>query len=171
MAAAVQNLYADDYRKPMPEVSNSAGAVVRPFSFNLALQTNPLLSATSTIKLVQIPGAMGIVLLGYVFDVPDMDTSTNLVFQLGDSTAADTFLTTTLFGTIGQAAGRVNSAGAATAGSNTVLGGCVLGVLPKTYTSNDDLILTVQAGPTTATTGIIKGYITYVQTGVGPAYF
>ena len=169
MAAAVQNLKANDYSYPMPEASNAGIVVARPFIFTLGAQANPLLSATSTIKLVRIPGSMGIVLLGYVFDVPDLDSSTNVVLQLGDSTAADTFTTTTLAGTIGQVAGRFNSGSAALAGSNTINAGCVLGVLPKSYTADDDLILTIQAGPTTATTGTIRGVITYSQFGVGPS--
>lgn len=169
MAAAVQNLYADDYRYPMPDVSNSGGMVVRPFIFNLANQVNPLLSATSTIKLVQIPGSMGIILYQIVADIPRMDSSTNVVCSLGDSTSASRFITTTIMGTVGRVAGRINTSDPATTGSNTVNAGGVLGVLPLSYTANDDVILTFTAGPTTATTGIIRGFILYSQFGVGPS--
>lgn len=170
MAAAVQHLYADDYRYPMPDVSNSAGLVIRPFIFNVALQSNPLLDTASTIKLCQIPGAMGIVLIGIVADIPQLETSsTNLVLELGDSVSASRFVTTTIMGTIGQAAGRINTESAATTGSGTANAGGVLGIFPLSYTANDDVILTVQTGPTTETTGIIRGYIMYAQYGVGPS--
>ena len=162
MAAAVQNLYADNYGLPWSEASASGIVVARPFIFDLANQTNPLLSATSTIKLMQLPGANlpGFTLLGFTFYVPDLDSSTNVVLQLGDNTTADVFLTTTLMGTIGRVPGRVSSGGV---GVSTVVGAPVIGSLPKTYTAANDLVLTIQAGPTTATTGIIQGYAEYTQ--------
>jgi len=166
MAAAVQNIYADNYSDPMAEASVSGVVVVRPFLVNLATLANPLFSATSTIKLCMLPGKNmpGFLLQSIWMDVPDMDSGSNVVLELGDNTTANLFVTTTEMGTIGQVAGRVSSyAAVGGGGSNTVAAGVALAVLPKSYTADNDLLLTFTAGPSTATTGIIRGFITYSQ--------
>lgn len=166
MPAAVQNLVADNYSEPMAEASASGPVVVRPFTFNVALQANPLLSATSTIKLSQLPGDKlpGFCLLTIWIDFPDLDSASNVVFELGDTDTAALFVTTTEMGTIGQVVGRVSSySPVAGGGSATVNAGVALGILPKSYSAAKDLILTLTAGPTTATTGVIRGFITYTQ--------
>lgn len=129
------------------------------------------------------PGnAPGWMLLGILIDIPDVDAGSSFVLQLGDSVAADTFVTTTLAGTLGQSAGRISSFGPVTifeveATTEGMCAGIVRGVLPKTYTpssyatfaTHDDLILTAQTGAGTGTTGstvIIKGTIWYTQGGL-----
>jgi len=146
---------ADDYGHPIPEALGGV-MVVRAFTF-----TNPILVVNDQIKLARIPGSFpSLIFLGFDIEVPDLDDSTGIVLRVGDSLAVDHFMTTTLCGTVGQSPGRLCSFDA----PSPAAGGAVIGSLPTKYTADDDLILTVQAGPTTGTAGgLIRGYILYTQ--------
>jgi hypothetical protein len=155
-------LYADNYSEPMAEASASGIIVVRPFLYTVTAA----LVVNDAIVLMPLQGASlpGFLFTGYYIDVPDLDTSTGLVLELGDSGSAARFVATAAAGSIGQVAGRLSSVAAVGTGSGTVAGGGAYGILPKSYTADDNLILTVQTAPTTsATSGVIRGCGFYTQ--------
>lgn len=148
------NYQADNYSDPMPETSNSSSEVVRIFAFTIPAVG---LAQNDTIKLCPIPGTMGVILVDFDIELPDIDTGgTALRLEVGDDSNADAFVATAQYGTsAGRIAYQLNG---------------VAGALPISYTVADNLILTVQTGPTaSATSGTIKGWLKYVQFGVGPA--
>lgn len=161
--------YADNYATPTP--SGAVGAIqAAPFLFTV----KAALVVNDTIKLVQLAsgGSPGFNLFGIRIDIPDLDTGgTAIKFQLGDSTAADRYMTTTLAGVLGTvAAGSISSFGPPIAYvAATSSAGIVWQSLPSRYDAQDDLILKVQTAPTTsATSGVITGYILYSQLGISP---
>jgi len=160
--------YAGDYTNPMPDLSNAGGLLVRPFWFQVATA----LAANDTVKLCRIPGSMGIQLIDIDVEVPALDTGSLIVLELGDNESATRFLTTTLAGSIGQTGvpGRIARGPAnTTPGAGT--GNLVFASVPRTYTADDDLVLTVQTGPSTGATGeVIFGWISYIQFGVTPLF-
>lgn len=145
---------ADDYSNPMPEASNSSSEVVRVFKFTIPAAG---LATNDTIKLCIIPGTMGVVVLDFDIELPDIDTGgTALRLEVGDNTTAGRFVA---IGQYGTSAGRI-----------TYQANGVVNALPVSYTAADNLILTVETGPTqSATSGTIKGWLKYVQFGVGPS--
>jgi hypothetical protein len=154
---------ADNYFDPMPQASNAGGIeLTRPFIYTLTAA----FIINDTIKLCPIPGSMGIILTEWMVLVPDLDSSTGVELQLGDTVSAAKFMAAN---TVGQAGGRVYS----------LLSG-VAGVLPVAYRPDGtatrrgdvDLILKVSTAPsgTAATTGTIKGYMRYVQYGLGTGF-
>ena len=166
MANAAYAYLADDYLDPMPQASNAGGIeICRNFSFNIA--TGLVKSANTvfpiladTIKLCIIPGTMGIVVTDWFIDVPEMDGGTTVTWQLGDTTTVAKFMAANA---VGQSPGVVSMPDDG-----------VLGVVPLAYKpdgtaarrGDKDLILTCSAGPGDATTGIIKGWLRYVQYGI-----
>lgn len=158
--------YADNYKtEPMCDGPGAGLVLARTFVFTVTAA----FVVNDTVKLCPLQGASlpGFTLLGFVVDIPDLDSSTGIVLELGDDDTADRFVTTAAAGTIGQVAGRFSSFAAVGTGSNTVAGGGVYGRLPVSYTANKSLILTVQTAPTTgATSGTIKGQILYSQFGI-----
>ncbi len=191
--------YADNYRIPMPTAPSGGVVMVRDFKFTVAATTPGTLISTGAACLFDAtagwvagdklylcplaPGdAPGFQLLNILIDIPVMDSGTSLVLQLGDSVAADTYVTTTLAGALGQAAspGRISSFSAVTifeveATTEGMVAGCVRGSLPVSYNpaayatplTQDNLILTAQTGGTTAALGVtIKGTIWYTQIGI-----
>lgn len=159
--------YADNYTTPPP--SGPFGAIqAAPFKFSV----KTAFIVNDTVKLVQLAsgGSPGFNLFGIQIWIPDLDSSTGLVFQLGDSTAADRYVTTTLAGALGQTAGQISSFGPAIPyAAATASAGVVFQSLPARYTDTDNLILKVQTAPTTGlTTVAITGFILYSQLGQSP---
>lgn len=156
---------ADNYSTPMESGLGIVMARYFKFTVTAAFVVNDLVKLT---KLA--PGnAPGWVLLDIFMEVPDLDTSTGFVLQLGDSTAADRYVTTTLAAALGTTAGRINSRGPSIPyAASTAAAGTVVGALPAYYAAADNLVLKVQtaATGTAATTGTISGYITYTQQGI-----
>jgi len=162
---------ADNYSIPMSTSADGA-LKTRPFIFTVstALVVNDL------IKLCPLGQfAPGFMLSALLIDIPDLDSGTSLVFQLGDSTAADRYMTTTLAGPIGQTAGRISSFGPSITYAVALTGppavpqtaaGVVVQSLPALYDTPDALTLKVQTAPGTGLTGVaIKGQIWYAQLG------
>lgn len=149
---------ADNYSDPNPDASNSSSQVVRLFTFTIPAAG---LATNDTIKLCQIPGTMGVVCLDFDIELPQIDTAQqnggpSLLLEVGDNATADRFVTA---GTYGRVAGRI-----------TYQANGVVGSMPVSYTAMDNLILTVQTGPAqAATSGTVKGWLKYVQFGVGPS--
>lgn len=146
---------ADDYTYPMPDASNSSGVVVRAFKFTVP---SVGFAQNDTVKLCRIPGTMGIILVDFDIEVPDLDSDERPAIQLevGDNDTAAKFVAASTFG---QAASRIAYQNNGVAGS-----------IPVSYTAANDLVLTVQTGPATAaTSGTITGWLQYVQFGLGPA--
>ena len=145
--------YADNYFFPQPEVSDSAGVIVRPFIFT----PKTALVATDTVKLAPIKAMTGIVLLDWFLDLADQDSggTPTWAFELGDNTTAGKFVATG--NTKGQSAAYL---------SNYVDG--VVASIPCTYTADNDFLLTVTASPQTGptTTNVMKGWIKYVLAGI-----
>ena len=174
--------YADNYATPIP--SGPDGAILAaPFIFTVSTA----LVLNDTIKLVQLnmgPSATGSetaanaltaktggwILYALRIDIPDLDSGTSLVFELGDSSSATRYVTTTLAGAIGQTAGVISSFGPSIPyAAATAAAGVVAASLPARYFAQDDLILTVQTAPGTGLTGVaIQGYILYQQLGTSP---
>lgn len=122
--------------------SHMAGlAITREFKFTVgtALALNDL------IKLARIPP--GVFLDELFIDVPDLDTGTAIVLQVGDNDTANNLVATT---TIGQAGGRLD------------IDDVAAGILPKKYTAANDLVVKVATGPTTGTTAVsFTGFMRY----------
>jgi hypothetical protein len=104
------------------------------------------------VYLASIPA--GVVLLEWLVNVPDIDTSTGAAIQLGDTGTADLFMAAAT--TAPQSGGIV---------STQVSG--VLGAVPKSYSAANAFILKVSTAPTTtATTGTFSGWVRYNMIGV-----
>lgn len=80
--------------------------------------------------------------LGVICKSPDIDTATNVTFDIGDGGDADYFIDGS---TIGQAGGTVSS--------------LADDVAPKKYTANDTIDIKIATGPTTATSGDIEIWV------------
>lgn len=137
--------YADNYKaNPTYSASQVGLTVTREFEFTItaAFVLDDLL------KLAIIPA--GIILCDYFVDVPDLDTSTGIVLDLGDDDDDDHFI---LGSTVGQAVGFL---------APMITGG-VKGRLPKKYTAANNLVLHIDtaATGTAATSGTIKGWMRY----------
>lgn len=141
--------YADNYSVPMPNHPGVGVSIKREF-----LWTVITLIINDTIKLCRIPGAgTPIVITNFYIDIPDMDTSTGFVCDLGDNTTADKFVAAS---TVGQAAGKLSMDGDG-----------VAAVLPMSYSTAQDFVLKVKtaASGTAATTGVIKGWLEFHYVG------
>lgn len=145
---------ADDYATPM--CSGLGGQIlIKPFKYTItaAFVINDLLKLSKL-----CPGAApGWLFIGLLLEMPDMDSSTGFVLDLGDSTSATRFVSGS---TVGVSAGRISS----TDQTATV----ALKSLPISYTAEDDLVLKVNtaASGTAATSGVIQGYIKFAQLGI-----
>ena len=178
------SFYADNYTEQLP--SGPMGAIqTHPFVFTLQA-TNPtdgiLLTGDKLYLCVLNPGPSagnpldsrkgggGWVLYDLRIDIPDIDSGSALVFQLGDSTAADRYVTVTLAGAIGQTAGVVSSFGPSVPYGASDAAGVVAASLPARYVAQDALILTVQTQPAgmNGLPLVIQGYIQYQQIGQSP---
>ncbi len=159
--------YADNYRVPPPS-GHGGYTQAAPFKFTVSTA----LIVNDTIKLVQLAsgGSPGFNLFGIQIWIPDLDSSSSLVFQLGDSTAADRYVTTTLAAALGQTAGAISSFGPSIPyAASTADAGVVFQSLPARYDDTDNLILKVQTAPGTGLTSVaITGYILYSQLGTSP---
>ena len=158
-------LYANDYRiEPALSAAKAGTVVVRPFTYNQGSGLN----TGDAVYLARIPGSAGVILLGFVIDFPALDSGGGKTFvaEIGDSSAADRYVTTTLAGSVGQSAGRLASFFTGSAGA-------VLGSLPAKYapsSGDDNLILTAQTGVNTAVlSAVIRGVMWYTYYGVVPA--
>lgn len=142
---------ADNYSDPF-ETSPLPHAIVRPFKYTVGAA----LVIEDVILLVPIQALTGIVLLEYYIDIPDLDThgTPTLTFDLGfDGTNEEDDLVDGA--TVGQAVGKLTPAGNGVAGA-----------MPKTLTSDKILQLHADAAPATgATSGTIKGWLSYVYYG------
>lgn len=142
---------ADNYSDPF-ETSPLPHAIVRPFLFTLSAA----FVIEDVIQLVPIQALSGVVLLEYYIDVPDLDSNGTplITLDLGfDGTNEEDDLVDGA--TVGQAVGKITPA---------VNG--VAGAMPKTLTTDKILQLHVDAAPATgATTGVIKGWLSYVYYG------
>lgn len=146
---------ADDYATP--HKSSPSGVQVAPFKFTVtaALLLNDLILLS---QLAQ-GNSPGYILIGFIIEVPDLDTATALLFDVGDSTSATRYVASSV---AGQAPGRISSFGTA-AGAASV----IAGTLPQSYTAQDDLILKVHtAAGTPVTSGVICGSVFYAQLGI-----
>lgn len=179
------SFYADNYLTPPP--SGATGAIqAAPIKFTIQANnpTDGIFIVGDKLYLVQLGsgGSPGFCLLAIRLHIPDLDSSTGLVFQLGDSTAADRYMTTTLAAALGQTAGAISSFGPSIPyASATAAAGVVAGSLPAVYTprpnpnsnnrpDGDNLILTVQTVNTAMPTLplVISGFILYSQIGANP---
>lgn len=179
--------YATNYSTPMPTAPAGGVVMCRDIKFSVAATAPGTIITTGAAcvfdaaagwlagdKLYLCPlapgNAPGWQLQNILLDIPDMDAATSLVFQLGDSVAVDTYVTSTLAGTLGQTAGRISSFGATTiysAGTSGLSVGVTVGTLPVSYTAADNLILTCATAGTTAALGVtIKGTVWYTQIGI-----
>jgi|SRR5882724_4174868 len=137
---------ADNYTVPMPSFPGAGIPMIREFAYTLTAA----FVINDTIKLCKIPGAgTPLVIDHFYVDVPDLDTSTGFVCDLGDDDTAAKFVAAS---TVGQAVGKLSPA---------VNG--VAGAVPVSYTAAKNLIFKVNtaATGTAATTGVIKGHMTY----------
>jgi hypothetical protein len=160
--------YSDNYKtEPMCEAPGAGIVVARTFIFTVTAA----LAVDDQILLMPLQGKNlpGFTLLGFSVDIPDLDSGSGLVLQLGDDDNLARFVAPGSggSGSIGQVAGRFSSAVGVTTGSGTVAGGAVYGSLPVSYTANKNLILSVQTGPASgATSGVIRGSATFAQFGI-----
>lgn len=98
------------------------------------------------IRMVKVP--KGATILDVTISVPDLDTSTGIVLDVGDGTTADRFIDGS---TAGQAGGL--------AGINEIAG------FGYTYTADDtiDILVQVAATGTAAVTGVLRMAVTYTM--------
>lgn len=170
MANGAYAYLADDYLDPMPQASNAGGIeLCRNFRINIATALTKSGNTVfpyvgDTIKLCIIPGTMGILVTDWFLDVPDLDSGNSTVeLKLGDDSTVDKFM---VANTVGRAAGKVY-----------MLATGVLGVVPCAYKpdgtvtkrGDNNLILTCSASGD-ATTGVLKGWMRYVQYGVATLF-
>jgi hypothetical protein len=168
-------LYADNYFDPIPEIPYAGAVVARWFAWTVVAATAP--GTGDQVLLCRIPGSHGVLLLGIVIDIPQIDSGSGVVIKIGNRTTVDAYFTTTLTSTAGQAASRLSSFMIASP-SGAVTGGSVIGSLPDAYApstsgsvllGNDDLVLTTSTGITTPVAGaVVRGYILYTQWGIKP---
>ena len=79
-------------------------------------------------------GGGGWIIYDIRIDVPDIDSGSNLALQLGDSTAADRYMTTTLAAALGRTAGVISSFGPSIPyADSTAAAGVVAASLPARY--------------------------------------
>lgn len=136
---------ADNYSDPFPS-HPSPHLHIRHFKFTVSTA----LALNDTIKLTPILALSGLVLDGYYIDLPDLDTGGTpaLALHLGDNTTAAKFVSASTKG---------RSPGVLTPSVDGVAG-----AIPASYTSDNDLLMTVSAGPATgATDVVIKGWMAY----------
>lgn len=148
--------YADNYFKPVPEVSDSAGVVCVPFAFTV----KTALILNDKIKLAAIKAISGIYLLDWYLNLPAMDSGGTAAwtFDLGDNATAAKFVSNS---SKGQTAANVCS---------QVDG--VTGALPVGYTADSDLVLLVHTAPQVGPTDIVvTGFYRYALQGASNALF
>lgn len=136
---------SDNYISQLRIVSTAAD-FTQPFAFTVSTA----FVINDTVTLCAIPEGCNV--LEWYLDVPDVDSATSFAFQLGDSGSATRFLAAN---TTGQAAGIVYSQkdGA-------------LGILPRYYSTFDNVILKVSTAPGTGTTGgVFKGAVKFNKIG------
>lgn len=141
---------ADNYSDPWE--TSPLHVLVRPLKYTLTAA----FEIEDLILLAPIQALSGIVLLEYYLDVPDLDTNGTplITLDLGfDGTNAEDDLVDG--STVGQSAGKISTDGDGVAGA-----------MPKTLTADKILQLHVDAAPATgATTGVIKGWLSYMYYG------
>jgi hypothetical protein len=96
------------------------------------------IGATDVIRICSVPAGAKVVYLAQTN--PDLDSGTTATFGLGNSTSATAFASA--------------SAGMQTA-TTTVVAQSALDVANNVFVANDNLLCTMSAGPTTASTGTI----------------
>lgn len=142
--------FADNYGTPMPSHPGVGVLITREFLYTISVA----FIIADLIKLCKIPGlGTPIIISNYYIDVPDLDTSTGVTLDLGDNTTADKFVAAA---TVGQAVGKLTPA---------VNG--VAGIMPCQYSTAQDLVLKIKSAATgtAATTGVIKGFMSYYYVG------
>lgn len=142
---------ADPYR---PARALSVGPTKVPFSITLA---SPFGTSGDVIRLAKIP--KGATLLGMVIDIPDVDTgATACRFNIGDSGSATRFCT----GIDPTAAAGIRFSSYDVVLTAAV--GATLGSLPRAYTAEDYVALTLTtANVTTLAAANIKGFIEFTM--------
>ncbi len=160
------NLYADNYlSEPAPTASSSAILVAKAFVFTITAAFGD----GDKIYLARLPA--GTELLRWRVDVPELDSGSTIAWDLGDSTSATRFLSSSA---VGQGAGgRVASD---ESGAGAVAGSTPCVYQPDgtaTQKGDDDFIMTIAtaAGAGSVTSGSIIGVVWYKQYGVGPPTF
>jgi len=146
-------LDADNYLDPMPANPGVGVRLTREFEYLVATA----LALNDIIRLARLGRGLAIVLDEWWIDVPDLDTGTAILLQVGDNNTAAKFLAAN---TVGQAGGKVSS----------IVDGLATSI-PVSYLAgaDDDFRITVSTGPTTGTTGVtIRGYIGYHYSGITP---
>jgi hypothetical protein len=142
---------ADNYRDPMP-ADPSPMQLVRFFRYTMVTAGFII---NDVVKLGPIKALTGCYLMDFYIDVPALDTSTGVIFAVGDNTTAAKYIT-------GSIVGRSSAGGKITSTST----GVVLAGMPATYTADNDFALKVTTAPTTTTTsGIFKGWYEYYYYG------
>lgn len=103
-----------------------------------------VIGATDVIRICSIPAGAKLVYLAQTN--PDLDSGTTATFGLGNSTSATAFASA--------------SAGMQTA-TTTVVAQSALDVANNVFVANDNLLCTMSAGPTTASTGTIDWIVQF----------
>lgn len=105
------------------------------------------------VKLCRIPGlGTPLIVTDYFIDIPDLDTSTGIVLDLGDDDNDDEYI---LGSTVGQAVGKLIPANG------------VAAALPVQHTTAENLVLHIDtaATGTPLASGSIKGWMRYHYVG------
>lgn len=132
------------------------GDVTVDFMFGTdSFATPNLMAINDILELCKVP--KGARILDYYIDLPDMDSGTNFICDLGLGTANDDAFIDG--GTVGQ--------GAAILTPTNAPNGIVAGALPLTVTADDSFRLTCKTAPAGAgsATGVIKGWLRYSMRG------
>jgi len=162
--------YADNYSIPPPS-GPFGGVQAAPFVFTV----KTALVDEDKIYLVQLAAgnSPGFNLLSIFVDIPDLDSGSNLVMELGDDDDPNRYMTTTLSGALGRAVDPcavINSqAPSIPFAAGVSQAGCIKSSLPAKYDHQNNLIIRVETAPNTGTISVaITGWITYCQLGTSP---
>jgi hypothetical protein len=143
--------YADNYAN-QNRVASDASDFTQVFKFTVP---SAGFIINDLVYLCTIPA--GVILLEWMVNVPDIDTSTGAAIQLGDTGTADLFMT-------------ANTSAPQSGGIVYTQASGVLGLVPKSYSAANAFILKVSTAPTTtATTGTFSGWVRFQMIGVPPA--
>lgn len=148
---------ADDYATPSPTTPGAFQA--RPFKFTNSVAF--IINDTVKLAILDEGNSPGFVFFAFVIEVPALDSSTGLLLDVGDSTSATKYVSSSVVGR-SSVNGRISSFDALTTT------GVLSGKLPVSYTAQDYLLLTIHtAASGTATSGnLITGAIYYQQLGL-----
>jgi hypothetical protein len=143
--------YADNYANQVRVVSDGAD-FSQVFKFTVPSAGFVI---NDLIYLCSIPP--GVVVLEWLVNVPDIDTSTGAAIQLGTIATADAFMAAST--SLPQSGG---------IGYSQANG--VLGYVPKSFSAANAFVLTVSTAPTTtATSGTFSGWVRFNMIGVPAA--